>query len=342
MAQLNCNGRVRTYDQSGVTVATIRILIVDDYKDWRRMIRLLLRTRPEWWVLAEASDGLEAIAKAEELKPDLIVLDIGLPKLNGMDVAREVRRISPRTKIVFLSQNTDLGIVGAALGTSASGYVHKTHAQRDLVPAVAAVLQGERFVSSSLEGHPSTASPKGEKVGHHHEVLFYSDETVLLDRVTQFISVALKAGDAAVVVATKAHQDSLLQRLRSEGVDTDSAIKRRAYIPLDAEETVSTYMFGDWPDKVQFLELFTKLIQSASRGLNAEHSRVVIFGEGSAVLWAKGKEGAAIRAEQLCNCLARTYKIEILCAYPSTNFGAKEDQDAFHSICAEHSAISSQ
>src|SRR5438309_6567457 len=81
----------------------IRILIGDDYEGWRRQARLLLQARPEWQVIAEALDGSEAIQKAEELKPDLIVLDIGLPKLNGIEAARRIGQLSPSSKIIFLS-----------------------------------------------------------------------------------------------------------------------------------------------------------------------------------------------------------------------------------------------
>ena len=323
-------------------MSTIRVLIADDYKDWRRQVRLLLQARPEWQVVAEASDGSEAVQKAEELKPDLIVLDIGLPTLNGIEVAHRIREVSPSTKIVFLSQNSDLDIVSAALGASARGYVHKSHAQSELLPAMAAVLQDEKFVSSSLKSHHFTASTEEEEAPHRHEVLFYSGETVLLDRVTHLIAVALRAGDAAVVIATKAHRESLLHRLKAEGVDTDAAVQRGSYISLDVVEAVSTYMFKDWPDEVRFLELFTKLIESASRGAKAEHPRVAIFGEGVALLCAEGKEDAAIRVEQLCNDLAETHKVDILCAYPLINFEGKEDRYVFQSICAEHSAVYSQ
>jgi DNA-binding NarL/FixJ family response regulator len=141
--------------------STIRILIVDDYKDWRRQVRLLFQTRPEWQVLAEAADGPEAIQKAEELKPDLIVLDIGLPKLNGIEAARQIRQLSPSSKIVFLSQNHDLDVVRAALGT-AQGYVYKADFGRDFLPAIQAVLRGRQFVSSTLKGHEFTGIA-GEK-----------------------------------------------------------------------------------------------------------------------------------------------------------------------------------
>ena len=127
----------------------IRILIADDYKDWRVQVRLLLQARLECQVISEASDGSEAIQNAEELKPDLILLDIGLPKMNGIEAARRIRQRSPSSKIIFLSQNSNLDIVRAALGTGASGYVRKIDAGRELLPAMDDLLRGEQFVSSS-------------------------------------------------------------------------------------------------------------------------------------------------------------------------------------------------
>jgi DNA-binding NarL/FixJ family response regulator len=110
---------------------------------------LLLQARPEWQVIFEASDGLEAVGKAQDLKPEIILLDIGLPKLNGIDAARQMRRVSPSSKIIFLSQNNDLDVVRAALGTGALGYVRKIDAGCELLSAVDAVLRGEQFISSS-------------------------------------------------------------------------------------------------------------------------------------------------------------------------------------------------
>src|SRR5271154_880964 len=119
---------------------SIRILVVDDYEDWRRQIRLLLRARPEWQVICEASDGLEAVKKAEELQPDLILLDISLPKLNGIEASRQIRQLCPHSTIIFLSQEGDPDVVQAALGTGAWGYVHKAHSGSELLPAVEAAL----------------------------------------------------------------------------------------------------------------------------------------------------------------------------------------------------------
>ena len=132
-------------------MSLIRILIVDDFEGWRRQVRLLFQARPQWQIIAEVSDGPEAVQKAADLKPDLIVLDFGLPKLNGVEAARRIRHVSPTSTIVFLSQNNDPDIVQAALDTGALGYVLKMNALGELLPAVEAVLRGKEFVSSGLK-----------------------------------------------------------------------------------------------------------------------------------------------------------------------------------------------
>jgi DNA-binding NarL/FixJ family response regulator len=299
---------------------------------------LLFQARPQWQVIAEAADGPEAIQKAEELKPDLIVLDIGLPKLNGIEAARRIRRVSPSTKIVFLSQNNDPDVVRVALSTGALGYVQKTDVRSDLLPAIEAVLQGRQFVSSSMKGYKFTNSSV-ENAPHRHEVLFYSDDTVLLDSLTRFIAAALKDGNAAIVLATKLHRDSLLQRLKAGGVDTDGALQHGTYISLDAADTLSTIMVNDMPDPVRFFGGIGGFIESAAEAAKSEQPRVVVFGEVVALLQAEGKADAAIRFEQLGNDLGKAHKVDILCAYPLSSFHGKEDKHVFESICAEHSAV---
>jgi DNA-binding NarL/FixJ family response regulator len=107
--------------------------------------------RPELQVISEASDGLEAVQKAAELQPSLIVLDIGLPSLNGIEAARRIRKLSPNSAILFLSQESSPEIVQEALSIGALGYVVKAHAGRDLLIAVEAVLRKEQFVSGALK-----------------------------------------------------------------------------------------------------------------------------------------------------------------------------------------------
>jgi DNA-binding NarL/FixJ family response regulator len=133
-------------------VPPVRVLLVDDSEPWRRFVCSTLEKAPDLQVIGEVSDGLEAVQKAEELKPDLIVLDIGLPTLNGIEVARQIRRLVPDSKILFLSQESSADVVREALSLGALGYVVKAHAGTELLAAVQAVLQGNQFVSKGIIG----------------------------------------------------------------------------------------------------------------------------------------------------------------------------------------------
>ena len=129
----------------------IRVLVVDDNEPFRRFVRATLSTRPELKIISEVSDGLEAVQEALELQPALIVLDIGLPGLNGIEAARRIRKLSPRSTILFLSQESSPEIVQEALRLGALGFVIKAHAASDLLIAVEAVLRNEQFVSGALK-----------------------------------------------------------------------------------------------------------------------------------------------------------------------------------------------
>src|SRR5215831_5637757 len=129
---------------------SIRVLVVDDYKPWRRFVCSTLDKRPDLQTICEVSDGLEAVQKAQELQPDLILLDIGLPKLNGIEAARQIRELSPDSKILFVSENRSPDVAAGALSAGGGGYVIKSDAGRDLLRAVHAVLRDEQFVSASL------------------------------------------------------------------------------------------------------------------------------------------------------------------------------------------------
>jgi DNA-binding NarL/FixJ family response regulator len=129
----------------------VRILVVDDFEPWRRSVCSMLARHPEWRVVGEAEDGVEAIQKAQTLEPEVILLDLGLPKLNGIEAAKEIRTIVPDTKILFLTAVNDLDLVRAALDTGAQGYVLKTDATTELLPALAGILRGADFVSSGIK-----------------------------------------------------------------------------------------------------------------------------------------------------------------------------------------------
>jgi DNA-binding NarL/FixJ family response regulator len=338
----------------------VSVLVVDDYEPFRQLISSTLGKRHNFQVIGEASDGLEAVRKAEELKPDLIVLDIGLPQLNGIEAARRIRKLSPESKILFMSQVSSADVAREALGLGAMGYVVKTDAGSDLLASLEAVCHGRRFISKRLlldnwnnatdaqapdhlvqgEVFSSPASRKA-KLTHSHEVQFYSDEEALLFGFTCFIEAALKAGNPVLVVVTESHGKSILQRLLARGVDAAAAIEQGLYLPFDVEEALSTMMVNDLPDSVQFLKIFGDLLSSATETQKGKHSRVVACGEFGPTLWAQGNTEAAIQVEHLTDELAKAHSVDILCGYVSSSFPGEEVSHLYERICAEHSAIRS-
>jgi DNA-binding NarL/FixJ family response regulator len=332
---------------------SVRILVVEDHELFRRFICSTLGEGPELQIVGEASDGLEAVRRAEELHPDLILLDIGLPSLNGIEAARRIRKVSPESKILFVSQESSVDMVLEALGTGACGYVYKPDAGSELLEAVSAVLRGERFVGARFSGHDLVRGPdavasrqlptedafaplrRNIEITHHHEVGFYSDDASLLDGFTQFIGAALKSGSTALVIATESHRDSLLLRLQAHGLDIGAAIEQGRYISLDAAETLSTFMVNDQPDPVRFQKAVSDIVMAAAKAVKGEPPCVVACGECAPLLWARGKAEAAIRVEHLWDELAKTYNLDILCGYPLDSFQSEPDSLIFQRICTE-------
>jgi DNA-binding NarL/FixJ family response regulator len=329
---------------------SIRVLVVEDFEPFRRFVASVLQKQPELQIICEVSDGLEAVWKAGELQPDLVLLDIGLPNLNGIEAARRIRELSPKSKLLFISENRFRDIAEEALRTGAGAYVVKSDAGSELLSAVEAVLRGKRFVSSSLAGDDATdhkdehtaEDPRGHWIARRHEAGFYSVDASLLDDLTQFIGAALRAGNAAIVVATKSHRDSLLPRLQSHGLDIGAATEQGRYIALDAADALLTFMLRGMPDPVRFLEVLGKLISTAATAVKGEQGRVAIFGEMCHLLWALGNAEAAIQVEKLGNQLFRTYDVDILCGYSLGSFEGLMNSHIFQRVCAEHSAVHSR
>jgi DNA-binding NarL/FixJ family response regulator len=129
---------------------TIRILLADDHTVIRRGLCLLLESHPGFKVIAEAADGREAVAMAEAHKPDVVVLDVAMPTLNGIEAARQISARLPQTAIVFLSMHADEGYVLKALKCGAKAYLLKDSAENDLVNAIKAVSEGKAFFSPAI------------------------------------------------------------------------------------------------------------------------------------------------------------------------------------------------
>lgn len=314
--------------------SAIRVLVVDDNESWRRLFCSMLGKESRFQIIAETSDGLEAVQKVEGLRPDLVLLDIGLPSLNGIEVARRIRDISPMSRVLFVSENRSAEIAQEALSTGASGYVVKSDAA-ELLPAVNAVFAGKRFVSASLAAHVTFTQTL-------HEVGFYSSDWHFLNDVTRFIVTALDAGNAVIVIATGSHLESLVFELQAQGLDIGAITEEGRYIQVDASDMLSRFIVNGLPDSARLLKLSGDLIIQAKKASKGENSRVSVFGECVNLLWSRGNSEAAIQMEKLANRPTQIHAVDMLCGYHLSSVEFNMDAQTHQQICAEHSAVHSR
>jgi DNA-binding NarL/FixJ family response regulator len=336
-----------------VAEPSYRTLVVDDHEQWRYFVCSTLRKRPGLLTVGEAADGLEAIYKTQELQPDLILLDIGLPRLNGIQAARKIRELSPKSKILFVSENASWEIAEAALGTGADGYVLKSSAASDLLRAVETILDGGRFVSASLAGQDfadgahaaaarlsaSFSAPSAAKKGCH-AVEFYAGDAALVDGFARFVETAVNRGSAVTFIATESHQAAVLQRLKADAVDVEALAKQGRYTSVDVIEALRAVMGSDGlPDRVRCAEVLGDLVvDSAATG----HSRVAACGEFAPFLLNEGRIEAAIQMERLTDEFVREHDIDIFCGYVSDALPAERSGPILERIRLEHSAAHGQ
>lgn len=337
--------------------AAVRVLVVEDFEPFRQLIRSILLHKPDLQIIAEVSDGMQAVRRAEELQPDLILLDIGLPGLNGIDAARRIRKVAPDAKIIFVTQEFHADVVQTAFTAGAVGYVVKIRIPSDLLLAVEAVRQDRQFVSPGLSCHncsvemdapvsrlparaglPSVNADR-KNVPRNHRAHFYADDGSFLSGFLGFIEGALNDGVPVIVVATEAHRNGLYQRLQARGCNMHAEIEQGRYIPLDVADTLATFMVNDMPDPALFLKAASDLVLSAAKASKEEHPRVAACGECAPLLWAQGKAEAAILLEHLWDEVAQTHNLAILCGYSTKGFLREQDSQIYQRICAEHSAV---
>jgi len=131
-------------------MSVVRILVVDDFVPWQHLVLRFLESEADLQIISTAMDGTEAVQKAEELQPGLILMDLGLPGVNGIEETRQIGIVSPGSKVLFLTHHSEPDIIQAAFDAGSYGYVLKSDFHADLIPAVRAVLLGQKFVSRSL------------------------------------------------------------------------------------------------------------------------------------------------------------------------------------------------
>jgi len=331
---------------------------VDDFEPWRRFVSTTLQSHPELEIIGEAADGLMAVQKAEELQPDLILLDIGLPALNGIESARRIQHLSPKSKILFISEHRSLDMAKAAVSAGGHGYVVKSDAGSELLPAIRAVLQGKRFASTSLGNdvfidtidadavrRPSfrkVAAPLAEEsneISRWHEVAFYPDDASFEDGIAQFANSVLKDGSAVIVMATKLHRAGILRRLEEGSVDISAAIERGTFFEADSVRTLSICMVDEMPDEARVVKVATDLIAQVAKTEQQKRRRIALCGELSPVLLAEGKTEAALQVERHFDDIAKSHGLDVLCGYVLNELPRGDNRRIVERICAEHSAV---
>ena len=318
-----------------------RVLVVEDHKWWLHYISSALERASQWDVVGAVSDGIEAVQKARELKPDLILLDIGLPSLDGIQVARRVLAEDPDARILFVTEQHSLEIAEVALETGARGFVVKSDAGRELTLAMETIVEGGRFLSGRLAGRAVETSSGGRLAREIrcHEAAFHADESSLLDDYTRFAEGALNAGNALVLVVTRSRRDQIFQRLQAGGIDIDAALSEGRCLWRDVPAALSSFIVDGRVDEARFWNVANALIMEAARGSTRKPPRASVCGDGTATLLEDGLVDAAIQLERLWDEVARTYNVDILCPYPSDGLRCDDENPVFCELRAAHSAL---
>ena len=314
-----------------MTVPRRTILVAEDYAPFRDFVCEELQDRRDVQI-ACVGDGAAAVRAAAEMQPDLALLDIGLPELNGLAAARQIRARCPDTQIVFVSQEQSPDIIAAALDLGARGYILKMRASGYLRAMVDGILDGEQGPAAPDSGSGNAGAVR------EHSVQFCADDSVLLDTAGRVILGALERGDAAIAVLTRSHRDALDARLGRRRTNLDRAMTLGTLVTIDVDNLVaamSDYREADWG---QLRDHFAATIAAAGAATGRRQPRVAIVGEISPALLASGQAGAAIRVERIGHELVMSPvlpTVHLTCLYPLLPPTAA----SLTGICATHSPV---
>jgi DNA-binding NarL/FixJ family response regulator len=200
-------------------VCAVSVLIADDHEVVRRGMRALIHEQPGWQVVAEAIDGRDAVAKAEEFKPDVAILDITMPSLNGLEATRQIAKLSPRTRVLILSIHESDLLTHKLLDAGVRGYILKADAGRDLITAVKALLVNKTFFTPKVaqkvrDGHLHSAPKASQEFSpvteRQREVLQLLAKGKSTKEVANTLGITFKTAET--------HRTNLMRRLNCHSV----------------------------------------------------------------------------------------------------------------------------
>jgi DNA-binding NarL/FixJ family response regulator len=317
-----------------------RVLIADDHSSVLKKVSSLLD--PHFDIVAAVESGQAALDAAAKFQPDVAILDISMPELDGIQTANALRRLGYRAKVVFLTMHRDDDYISAALATGALGYVVKSHMHRELMQAVNLALSGYRFVSpfgftTGVNAHGEMLAAWLQHKSAGHALQFHSSEETLLAQWAEFLGNALREGVGAIATTTQTRGAKLGQLLENSGVDLLAAMRNRRYLLLDVDLLTAIVDAQSGPSGL--ISLLDDAVEQVLPNARTESPRLVIAGEIAPALWRHGKPHAALRVEQLTNDWARTRSFSVFCSYPTECFSRKSDREFAFGLCAEHTAI---
>lgn len=315
---------------------TPRVLIADDNRKILSCVSELLS--PHFQVVAEVTHGQAALEAAAHSEPDLVVLDIAMPELNGIRVARELRRLGSRARVVFLTLYRDDDYLSAAFESGALGFVYKSRLHADLIPALDHALAGYRFVSpqgflGQTTGNITTWFPRDRGF---HTIRFYHDDQDRLAGGIGYVVAALQESATVIYVDTKAHLAGIAKNLEEFGVRVAS--ERGHFIMLDVHRDVLPYiMVGGMPDPAQMIRLFDDVVRHTSPG--HIDRRLAMAGEIAPALWAEGLPEAAIEVERLTDEFVHARSASVYCTYPAEWLYKTHHHQTMARLCALHTSV---
>jgi len=303
-----------------------RVLLADDNAG---ILRAISRTlAPDFEIVGMAADGRAALDMVARLDPDIVVLDISMPGLNGFEAAEELKRYGWRAKIVFLTMHDDDEFIVQAIRCGATGYVLKTLASSELGAALHYALSGRQ--------HLPSLAPLVMTGANAHAVQFRRDDGAWLDNLANVLSRALRRGDTVATVLIGSNRDALALRLHDRGWSLGDLEEHGRYLVFDAEAVATQVMRSGMPDIDSIAELVAAL-ESARAESGASH--LTIVGEIAAVLCRRGTPEAALELERLWDELTRPLPILTICTYPTRRFDQAADPALVSAICAHHSVV---
>jgi DNA-binding NarL/FixJ family response regulator len=317
---------------------TYSVLVVDDYEPWRRRVVAELEKSGRWRIAGECEDGADAVREAAARKPDLVILDIGLKTMNGVEAARRILADDPNARILFLTGQPSPEVAEAALALGARGYLLKPEAGSALLRAVESVAAGARFVSPGLPDDvlnvttPPTSGPR-------HAAVFRATDAALADEYAHFAEDALRRGQPVVVVAPRAALEGVHARLEARGVSMNRAIDDGQYQAFDIEPELSRLMPGGRYDRERFRESAEEILRDAlTRAVSGV--RPAVCGEVAPQLWKDGRGDVAIDIERVWDAAVRSLGADLRCGYcVDASRLADSDYSVFREICGAHGAV---